>query len=57
MYSNIIGQNNEGEGITKINGIITFVPFALKGDIVNLNIIKKIKNIIMQITQMYYKKV
>lgn len=43
MYSNIIGQNNEGEGITKINGIITFVPFTLKGDVINLNIIKKNK--------------
>lgn len=39
----IINQNNEGMGIAKINGKITFIPFALKDELVTCEITKENK--------------
>ena len=46
MYKNILitNENNEGEGITKVNGKVVFVPFAIKDDIIDLEIVKNNKN-------------
>ena len=46
MYKDIkiINQNNEGEGIAKINNKVVFIPYALKNDIIDLEIIKNNKN-------------
>jgi len=46
MYKNIKvdNQNNEGNGIARINNKIVFIPFALKNDIVDIDIIKENKN-------------
>ena len=45
MYKNIkiINQNNEGEGIAKINNKVIFVPYTLKNDVVDLEIAKNNK--------------
>lgn len=40
----IYSQNNEGAGICKIDGITTFVPYTVSGDIVNIKLIKNHKN-------------
>ncbi len=40
----ILNQNNEGEGICKINGIVTFVPYSLPNENVDLEIVKSNKN-------------
>lgn len=46
MYKNIkiINQNNEGEGITKINNKVIFIPYALKDDNIDLEIVKNNKS-------------
>lgn len=45
-YNNIkiYEQNNEGNGICKVDNIVTFVPYTLKNDIINLKITKEKKN-------------
>ena len=40
----IINENNEGMGICKIDDVVTFVPFTLKDEIIDLEIVKKNKN-------------
>lgn len=40
----VISQNNEGNGICKINNIITFVPYTLPNEIVDIKIEKQKKN-------------
>ncbi len=46
MYKDIkiVNQNNEGEGIAKINNKVVFIPYTLKDDIVDLEIVKNNKN-------------
>ena len=39
----IYSENNEGSGICKVNNIVTFVPFSLKGELVDINITKENK--------------
>ena len=39
----IYSKNNEGCGICKVNNIVTFVPFSLKGELVDINITKENK--------------
>ena len=39
----IYSENNEGCGICKVNNIVTFVPFSLKGELVDINITKENK--------------
>ena len=45
-YNNVIieRQNNEGNGICKIDNKITFIPYTLSNEIINLNIICEHKN-------------
>lgn len=45
-YNNvkIYEQNNEGNGICKVDNIVTFVPYTLKNDVINLEITKEKKN-------------
>ena len=45
MYKDIkiINQNNEGDGIAKIDNKVIFIPYALKNDIIDLEIIKNNK--------------
>ena len=40
----VISQNNEGNGICKINNIITFMPYTLPNEIVDIKIEKQKKN-------------
>lgn len=35
---NIIDQNNEGEGIARIDSVVTFIPYALKDDVLDVEI-------------------
>jgi 23S rRNA (uracil1939-C5)-methyltransferase len=41
----IIDNGFEGEGIAKIDGIIVFIPNALKGEVVKIKILKVTKNV------------
>ena len=43
MKVNIIDENNEGLGVARINNKVTFIPFAIKDEIVDINIIKENK--------------
>lgn len=43
LEAKIINQNNEGMGIAKINGKITFIPFGLKDELVTCEVIKENK--------------
>ena len=43
LEAKIINQNNEGMGIAKINGKITFIPFGLKDELVTCEITKENK--------------
>ena len=46
MYKNVLitNENNEGKGITKVEGKVVFVPFTIKDDVIDLEIIKNNKN-------------
>ena len=37
----ITGVASEGKAIAKVNEVVTFVPFAVPGDVVNLQVTKK----------------
>lgn len=43
MKVNIIDENNEGLGVTRINNKVTFIPFAIKDEIVDIKIVKENK--------------
>ena len=45
-YKNVtvLKENNEGNGICRINNIITFVPYSLKNEVIDLEITKEYKN-------------
>jgi len=40
----ITGTGSEGEGVCRIDGFAVFVPYALKGEIVEIKIVKALKN-------------
>lgn len=46
MFKNIkiIDQNNEGEGVARLNNKVVFIPYALKNDIVDIDITRDNKN-------------
>lgn len=43
MKVNIIDENNEGLGVARINNKVTFIPFAIKDEIVDIKIVKENK--------------
>jgi len=39
----IIDQNNEGEGLARIDNIVTFIPYGLKDEVINVEITQQLK--------------
>ena len=43
MKSLIIDENNEGMGVTRINNKVVFIPFTIRDELVDFNIINELK--------------
>ena len=43
MKVSINNLNNEGQGVCRVNGKVTFVPYALCGEVVDINIVDEHK--------------